>query len=322
MGVDLPAISALAAGCFATTHELAAAMGENEYSLLFQHENNEQVYITPVVDRALLVVITHGTQSVEAMEQRLGTGIKSTLDSIIEGAAEPPRGVPPPRVVPMEVPNEVRQRLRALTGLIMDLQAKRPRDFTAEINRGLLISREQLVQTLSRRDWRKAWELIEGTRQWLLNAMHVTQTGDVGAVLVKFYAEVFAYLQTRLEQAVNPDRLRILFTTFHRFLSKRHPKVFVTDRVFGQTGLNVEELWRQAKSRTSDSMQLATEFVPGMDALVRELLRVIYLSKGVEGRQAAMEGATVILRKYTQELLPFGLEGVVGRDWFLLPGQG
>jgi len=321
-GVDLPAISALAAGCFATTHELASAMGEDEYSLLFQHENDDQVFVTPVVDRALLVVIMRGAQSVEAMEQRLGTGIKSTLDSVIGGAAAPPRNVPPPRIVPMEVPNEVRQRMRALTGLIMDLQAKRPKDFTNEINRGLLVSREQLVQTLSRRDWRKAWELIEGTRQWLLNAMHVTQTGDVGVALVAFYVEVFAYLQTRMEQAVSPDRLRTLFLTFHRFLSRKHPRVFVTDRVFGATGVDVQELWKHAKSRTSDSMQLATEFVPGMDALVRELLRVIYLSKGNDGRQAAMEGATVILRKYTQQLLPFGLEGIVGRDWFLLPGQG
>ena len=186
----------------------------------------------------------------------------------------------------------------------------------------LTVSGSAWSSTLSRRDWRKAWELIEGTRQWLLNAMHVTQTGDVGVALVAFYVEVFAYLQTRMEQAVSPDRLRTLFLTFHRFLSRKHPRVFVTDRVFGATGVDVQELWKHAKSRTSDSMQLATEFVPGMDALVRELLRVIYLSKGNDGRQAAMEGATVILRKYTQQLLPFGLEGIVGRDWFLLPGQG
>jgi hypothetical protein len=96
----------------------------------------------------------------------------------------------------------------------------------------------------------------------------------------------------------------------------------VTDRVFGATGLDVEELWNQAKARTADPMQLAQEFVPAMDSLIRELLRVVYLSKGTPGRTEAMEGATSILKKHTQALLPFGLEGVVGRDWFLLPGQG
>ena len=229
--------------------------------------------------------------------QRLDTGIRSTLDSVVSAAAGPPRTVPPPRVVPMEVPNEVRQRLRALTGLIMDLQARRPGDFTPEINRGLLSSREQLVQTLSRRDWRKAWGLIEGTRQWLLNVMGVAQASDVGTALVALYSEVFTFLNGRLEQAVSRERLRTLFMTFFRFLSKKYPRVFVTDRVFGAAGLNVGELWKQARSRTADSGQLATEFVPGMDSLVRELLRVIYLSRGAEGRSEAMEGATVILRK-------------------------
>jgi hypothetical protein len=55
-----------------------------------------------------------------------------------------------------------------------------------------------------------------------------------------------------------------------------------------------------------------------MDALVRELMRVIYLSKGKDGRESAMKDANTVLEKYNLELLPFGLESSVGREWTLI----
>lgn len=321
-GVNLPAISALAAGCFATTHELASAMGEAEYSLLFQHENDQQVYIWPVADRGLLVVLLKGAQAagIETLETRLNGALGAELTTVVKQAPEPVKVVPPPRVAPPDIPPELKQRTRALTGLIMDLQSKRPKDFTPEINAGLLRAREQLVQTLSRRDWRKAWEICEGTRQWLLMEMRLSQAQDVGQVLIRLYQEVFAFLNAELKSSVTPERMKIIFLSFFRFLSRQFPCVFTTDRHLTGETVAVQALWEGGRAQLPDSMQLANEFVPAMDALVRELLRVLYLTRGKDGRDTAVAGATAILKKYNLELLPFGLESATGREWTFIAG--
>lgn len=321
-GVNLPAISALAAGCYATTHELASAMGEAEYSLLFQHENDQQVYIWPVGERALLVVLLKGAQAagVGTLEERLNGSLGTDLATVMKDAREPLKTVPPPRVVAPDVPAELKQRTRALTGLIMDLQAKRPKDFTPEVNAGLLRAREQLVQNLSRRDWRKAWEICEGTRQWLLMEMRLSQAQDVGQVLIRLYDEVFQGLQAELATATTPDRMKIIFLSFFRFLSRQYPKVFTADRFLTGGTVQVQALWEAARVDMPDSMQLSGLFVPAMDALVRELLRVIYLTRGKEGRDAAVARATTSLKKYNLELLPFGLETETGREWSYVAG--
>jgi len=321
VGVQLPAISALAAGCFATTAELAKELGEQEYSLLFQHENDQQVYIWPVGDRALLVVMLRGGPAVETLEGRLNGTMGQELASVVMSAREPAKVVPPPRIAPPELPAELRQRTRALTALIMDLQSKRPKEFTAEVNAGLLHSRESLVQALSRRDWRKAWEICEGTRQWLLSVMRLSTAQDVGQVLIRLYRDVFTHFNTTLSAAASPERLKILYASFWRFLARQHPTVFVSERFLTPTGVDVPGLWEAARMKVPDSMALAVEFVPAMDGLVRELLRVIYLSKGKEGRDAAIAGASTILKNYNLELLPYGLESLAGREWQLIPGN-
>lgn len=320
-GVNLPAISALAAGCYATTSELAKTTGDENFSLLFQHENDQQVYIWPVLDRALVVVLLKGTAAtgVEMLESRFSGAIGTDLIRTIKEAQEPPRTVPPPKVVAPEVPPELRQRTRALTGLIMDLQTKRPGDFTPEINAGLLRSRETLIQSMSKRDWRKAWEICEGTRQWLLMQMHLSTSQDVGQVLIRLYKEVFDQLNAELTRSASPERLRVIYLSFFRFLSKTHPKVFVSDRFLSAQGVDVQGLWESAYAQVKDSIQLSGDFVPAVDALVRELLRVIYLTRGKDGRDAAVKSASDVLKKYNLELLPFGLESAAGRDWTLIP---
>ncbi len=322
VGVQLPAISALAAGCFATTHELAKELGEDEYALLFQHENDQQVYIWPVADRALLVVMLRGAAAVETLEGRLNGTMGQELAGVVSAAREPVKAVPPPRITPPELPAELRQRTRALTALIMDLQAKRPKDFTAEVNAGLLRSRESLVQSLSKRDWRKAWEICEGTRQWLLSEMRLSTAQDVGQVLIRLYRDVFGHLHAAIATAASAERVKILYASFWRFLARQHPTVFVSERFLSPTGVDVPGLWEAARVKVPDSMALAVEFVPAMDGLVRELLRVIYLSKGKEGRDAAIAGASAILKQYNLELLPYGLESTAGREWLLIPGAG
>jgi predicted regulator of Ras-like GTPase activity (Roadblock/LC7/MglB family) len=318
VGVNLHAVSALAAGCFATTHELAAEMGEAEYSLLFQHENEQQVYIWPVADRALLVVILRGLAGVQTLEARLTGAMGADLLRVVMDAQAPVQAVPPPRVTPPEVPVEVRHRTRALTALIMDLQTKRPADFTPDVTSGLLRSREQLVQALSKRDWRKAWEICEGTRQWLLMQMKMSQSADVGQVLVRLYREVFDALHATIMTTATPDRTRILYLSFFRFLNKKWPKFYSSDRFVSIKGVDVAGLWEAGRTAIPDSVQLSSEFIPAMDALVRELMRVIYLSKGKDGRESAMKDANTVLEKYNLELLPFGLESSVGREWTLI----
>ncbi len=322
-GVNLPAISALAAGCYATTSELAKATGDENFSLLFQHENDQQVYIWPVGDRALVVVLLKGASAtgVDTLEARFAGPAGTELTRTIAEAQEPPRKVPPPRVTPPEVPVELRQRTRALTGLIMDLQSRRPQDFTPEINAGLLRSRESLIQSMSKRDWRKAWEICEGTRQWLLMSMHLSAAQDVGQVLIKMYKEIFDALNEKLTATASPDRLRVIYLSFYRFLSRVHPKVFMSDKFLAAGSVDVHGLWEAAHAQVRDSLQLSADFVPAVDALVRELLRVIYLTAGKEGRDAAVANASTILKKYHLELLPFGLESAAGRDWTLIPGE-
>jgi len=318
VGVNLHAVSALAAGCFATTHELAAAMGEAEYSLLFQHENEQQVYIWPVADRALLVVIMRGLAGVQTLEDRLTGAMGTDLTRVVMDAQAPVKAVPPPRVTPPEVPVEVRHRTRALTALIMDLQTRRPEDFTQDVQSGLLRSREQLVQAMSKRDWRKAWEICEGTRQWLLMQMKMSQSADVGQVLIRLYKEVFDALHATIMTTAAQDRTRILYLSFFRFLSRKWPKFYSSDRFLSMKGVDVGGLWEAGRAVIPDSVQLSSEFIPAMDALVRELLRVIYLSKGKDGRENAMKDSNTILEKYNLELLPFGLETSVGREWTLI----
>jgi len=320
VGVQLPAISALAAGCFATTAELAKELGEEEYALQFQHENDQQVYIWPVADRALLVVMLRGSAAIETLEGRLNGTMGQELAGVIKEAREPMKAVPPPRITPPELPVELRQRTRALTALIMDLQAKRPKEFTTEINAGLLHSRESLVQALSKRDWRRAWEICEGTRQWLLSVMHLSTAQDVGQVLIRLYRDVFNQMNASIATAASPERMKILYASFWRFLARQHPTVFVSERFLTPAGVDVPGLWEAARGKVPDSMALAVQFVPAMDGLVRELLRVIYLSKGKEGRDAAIAGASAILKTYNLELLPYGLESLAGREWLLIPG--
>lgn len=317
VGVNLHAISALAAGCFATTHELAAAMGEAEYSLLFQHENEQQVYIWPVADRALLVVIMRGNVGVQTLEDRLTGSVGIDLTRVVMEAQAPVMAVPPPRVTPPEVPVELRHRTRALSALIMDLQTRRPGDFTQDVNTGLLRSREQLVQAMSKRDWRKAWEICEGTRQWLLMQMKMSQSQDAGQVLIRLYREVFDALHATIVATASQDRTRILYLSFFRFLAQKWPRIYTSDRFVTIKGVDVAGLWEAGRAASPDTVQLSYEFISAMDGLFRELLRVIYLSKGKDGRENALGDANKILERYNLELLPFGLESTVGREWTL-----
>ena len=54
---DTDSLSALVAGSFASTRELARILGEAEFSVIFHQGQNENIQISMVAERALLVII-------------------------------------------------------------------------------------------------------------------------------------------------------------------------------------------------------------------------------------------------------------------------
>jgi len=166
-GVNLEAISALAAGCHASTTELAVTMGEKSYALLFEHGDDRQVYVWPVGTRALLVVLLKGSASVEQLETHMEGKLGVELDAVVKDAREPMKSVPPPRIEPAEGPSLIEEKVRNLNAFIMDIQANKPASLSGESGKRLLKAREELVQAMSHGFWDKASAICDETRKWL-----------------------------------------------------------------------------------------------------------------------------------------------------------
>jgi len=166
-GVNLEAISALAAGCHASTTELAVTMGEKSYALLFEHGDDRQVYVWPVGERALLVVLLKGSASVEQLETHMEGKLGAELESVVKDAREPMKSVPPPRIEPAEGPSILEDKVRTLNAFIMDIQANKPGSLAGERSKRLLKAREELVQAMSHEFWEKASDICDETRKWL-----------------------------------------------------------------------------------------------------------------------------------------------------------
>ena len=321
-GVQLEALSALSAGCYATTLELAKVMGEEEYSLLFRQEDDHQVYIWPVSGRALLVAQIRTTKAVDALEERLGGPLGRELIGIVRDAKMPEKKVPPPRIVIEEIPYEVQARMKSLTAIIMDLQAKRSEDFNDEVKKILLKSREELIKAVAGQDWRRAMGLCTWTRQWLAGAFKLPVDVDPGRVVIGMYSEIFAHLHKEMSSIIAVDRLEALYRKTYAILAKKYTRVFVADSCMSAAGFNINILWDRAQASTNDMGALAREFVPALDEVVREILRVVYLAKGAEGRKAIQVSAFAILLRYRDKLLMLGLESTAGAGWSLLSIQG
>ena len=166
-GVNLEAISALAAGCHASTTELAVTMGEKAYALLFEHGDDRQVYVRPVGERALLIVLLKGAASVELLETHMEGKLGTDIDAVVKEAREPMKTVPPPRIEPAEGPSIIEEKVRTLNAFIMDIQTNKPAALAGERNKRLLKAREELVQAMSHGFWDKASEICDETRVWL-----------------------------------------------------------------------------------------------------------------------------------------------------------
>ncbi|MEK7766645.1 MAG: hypothetical protein AAB368_10430, partial [bacterium] len=163
----------------------------------------------------------------------------------------------------------------------------------------------------------QAAKITEDTRLWLLKQMYQSSKTDVGKVLHALYGEVFAALHTLVQGRVPEHRLQTLYDAFYKVFNRKWPRVYGSGSHLSTRGINVAAMWDRTRAQCGDPQTAAEEFVPALDALVHELLRVIFLARGSEGRMEALGIATEILKKHNEALHPFGLNDVVGRDWVL-----
>ena len=171
MGVRLEEISALAAGCYASTEKLAGSFREKHFALAFEHEDERQVLVWPVGERALLVVLLKGARAMEQLEEKMEGPLGMDLASVLAEAREPLQAVPPPRVEVAEVPSEVLQAERVLNSTVMEKQAAKPASFTPEVSTRLLNSREEIARAIAGRNWQMAVDLCRTTQAWLSTAI-------------------------------------------------------------------------------------------------------------------------------------------------------
>lgn len=168
LGVKLDEIAALAAGTHASSQQLAVAMEEGEFALVFLHDDDRQVAVWPLAGRALLVAILRGTASTGEFEHRMDGALGRELVAVLEAAREPLKSVPPPRVTAAEIPAPVAAQMRMLTERIMTLQAGFPAGFPPEIQARLVKSRDDLGRTIGALDWPGATKLLAETGRWLM----------------------------------------------------------------------------------------------------------------------------------------------------------
>lgn len=171
LGVKLNEIAALAAGVFASSQALGQSMGEQTFTLEFEHENDQEVLVWPAGDRALLVVLVKGLDGAEKLEERMEGLTGKELVAAVAQAAEPPRTVPPPRVEASAMPPDLAAQIRELMLLVMGLQAAHAAKFTPEVRAKLLRFREDITRLAGREDWGQAGLQASAALQWLKTSM-------------------------------------------------------------------------------------------------------------------------------------------------------
>ncbi len=77
--VDLDTISALVAGAFAATKEMARVLGEDEFSILFHQGKTDSIQLSLIGDRALLTTIFDDSTTVGMVRLYANEASKSLL---------------------------------------------------------------------------------------------------------------------------------------------------------------------------------------------------------------------------------------------------
>ncbi len=92
--IDTTSIAALVAGSFASTKQVASMLGETEFSVLFHQGKNENIHVSLVNDRALLVIIFDDRTTI-GMVRVYAEDVSGKLSTIFEDAAEKHAGDSP-----------------------------------------------------------------------------------------------------------------------------------------------------------------------------------------------------------------------------------
>lgn len=167
LGVKLEGIAALAAGVFASTTALATSMGDDSFSLVFEHEADKQVYVRPIADRGLLVVLLKGGAAADQLDDRLEGQLGTDLADVLTGGRQPLQAVPPPRVDTAAVPDALTAKVRALGVRLLDVETRKAGALAPEVYTKILCLREDLVQAMARKDWDGAEGLCRTADAWV-----------------------------------------------------------------------------------------------------------------------------------------------------------
>jgi predicted regulator of Ras-like GTPase activity (Roadblock/LC7/MglB family) len=92
--IDLDTISALVAGSFAATREMAKLLGEEEFSALFHQGRSDNIQLSLVGDRALLTSIFDDTTTV-GMVRLYATEAAKRLATLFQRQQAASRAAPP-----------------------------------------------------------------------------------------------------------------------------------------------------------------------------------------------------------------------------------
>jgi predicted regulator of Ras-like GTPase activity (Roadblock/LC7/MglB family) len=110
--IDLDTISALVAGSFAATREMAKLLGEEEFTALFHQGRSDNIQLSLVGDRALLTALFDETTTV-GMVRLYATDAAKRMGALFKKKAAEPASVP-------VGPAEVDQQFKAGTASTLD----------------------------------------------------------------------------------------------------------------------------------------------------------------------------------------------------------
>lgn len=92
--IDTTSIAALVAGSFASTKQVASMLGETEFSVLFHQGQNENIHVSLVGERALLVIIFDDRTTI-GMVRVYAEDVSGKLSTIFNEAEEKHAGDDP-----------------------------------------------------------------------------------------------------------------------------------------------------------------------------------------------------------------------------------
>lgn len=119
LGFDDESISALVAGSFAATKEMARLLGEEEFSVLFHQGVKDSIQLTLVADRALLAIIFDDRTTIGMVRLYANETATKVAELLAEAAKREPS-----EVIGAEFTEEAAERLTDVFGAEEETEEK------------------------------------------------------------------------------------------------------------------------------------------------------------------------------------------------------